>query len=60
MEVPATAAGVLAEIRVGAGEAAPVGAVVAVLAGVASSYPPPLAGEGREGAGPPSAAIASV
>src|SRR5262252_8372614 len=33
MEVPATAAGVLAEIRVGAGEAAPVGAVVAVVAG---------------------------
>src|SRR5438132_5424334 len=31
MEVPATAAGVLAEIRVGAGEVAPVGAVVAVV-----------------------------
>jgi pyruvate dehydrogenase E2 component (dihydrolipoamide acetyltransferase) len=33
MDVPATAAGVLAEIRVGAGEVAPVGAVVAVIAG---------------------------
>src|SRR6516225_4835831 len=32
MEVPSTAAGVLAEIRVPAGEAAPVGAVVAVIA----------------------------
>ncbi len=32
MEVPATSAGVLAEIRVGIGEVAPVGAVVAVLA----------------------------
>jgi pyruvate dehydrogenase E2 component (dihydrolipoamide acetyltransferase) len=51
MEVPATAAGVLAEIRVGAGEAAPVGAVVAVLAGAASSHPPAQAGEGRVGAG---------
>ena len=35
MEVPATAAGVLTEIRVGAGEVAPVGAVVAIVAGVA-------------------------
>jgi pyruvate dehydrogenase E2 component (dihydrolipoamide acetyltransferase) len=33
MEVPAIADGVLAEIRVAAGEVAPVGAVVAVLAG---------------------------
>ena len=32
MEVPATAAGRLAEIRVAAGEVAPVGAVVAVVA----------------------------
>src|SRR5215471_14898556 len=35
MEVPATAAGVIQEIRVGAGEVAPVGAVVAVLSGAA-------------------------
>src|SRR5262249_15825534 len=34
MEVPATAAGVLEEIRVLAGEVAPVGAIVAVLSGV--------------------------
>jgi pyruvate dehydrogenase E2 component (dihydrolipoamide acetyltransferase) len=33
MEVPATAAGVLQEIRVGVGEVAPVGAIVAVLSG---------------------------
>src|SRR6267142_1425899 len=33
MEVPSTATGVLSEIRVGAGEVAPVGAVVAVIAG---------------------------
>src|SRR6185312_14297315 len=33
MEVPATEAGVLAEVRVAAGEVAPVGAVVAVIAG---------------------------
>src|SRR5438477_3765940 len=32
MDVPATGAGVLAEIRVGAGEVAPVGAIVAVIA----------------------------
>jgi pyruvate dehydrogenase E2 component (dihydrolipoamide acetyltransferase) len=84
MEVPATSAGVLAEIRVPAGEVAPVGAIVAVIADGASAAadqtvaapaahaqaerasapsqrvpaqaapvvnPPPLAGEGREGAG---------
>src|SRR2546423_5875697 len=32
MEVPATEAGVLAEIRIGMGEVAPVGAIVAVIA----------------------------
>src|SRR3979411_6704 len=32
MEVPSTSAGVLTEIRVAAGEVAPVGAVVAVIA----------------------------
>src|ERR1700719_677246 len=37
MEVPATAAGVLGEIRVGAGEVAPVGAVVAVLTGASGA-----------------------
>ena len=40
MEVPSTTAGVLAEIRVPAGEVAPVGAVVAVIAdGTAASAP---------------------
>ncbi len=33
MEVPATTAGVLKEIRIGTGEVAPVGAIVAVLSG---------------------------
>jgi pyruvate dehydrogenase E2 component (dihydrolipoamide acetyltransferase) len=63
MEVPATAAGVLTEIRVGIGDSAPVGAVVAVLAGGLSSaegIPPPLAGEGREGAVQPVTAPPSV
>src|SRR5260221_2926576 len=41
MEVPSTTAGVLAEIRVPAGEVAPVGAVVAVIAdGTAASEQP--------------------
>jgi pyruvate dehydrogenase E2 component (dihydrolipoamide acetyltransferase) len=40
MEVPSTSAGVLAEIRVAAGEVAPVGAVVAVIAdGTGASAP---------------------
>jgi pyruvate dehydrogenase E2 component (dihydrolipoamide acetyltransferase) len=43
MEVPSTTAGVLAEIRVPAGEVAPVGAVVAVIADGASASPPPSA-----------------
>jgi len=37
MEVPATSAGVLEQIRVGAGEVAPVGAVVAILSGAAAA-----------------------
>jgi pyruvate dehydrogenase E2 component (dihydrolipoamide acetyltransferase) len=47
MEVPAITAGVLAEIRVPAGEVAPVGAVVAVIAGegAATVSAPPKAGE---------------
>jgi pyruvate dehydrogenase E2 component (dihydrolipoyllysine-residue acetyltransferase) len=51
MEVPATSTGVLTEIRVGAGEVAPVGAVVAIVAGAgepaakapAAAPPPPKA-----------------
>jgi pyruvate dehydrogenase E2 component (dihydrolipoamide acetyltransferase) len=41
MEVPATTAGVLAEIRVEAGEVAPVGAIVAVLSGAAGATTAP-------------------
>src|SRR6266702_4472808 len=42
MEVPSTTTGVLAEIRVAAGDVAPVGAIVAVIADKASaaSRPP--------------------
>src|SRR5512137_1318359 len=54
MEVPSTTAGVLAEVRVAAGEVAPVGAVVAVIsddgaavkaapAQAAAASPPPKA-----------------
>src|SRR5579883_777212 len=39
MEVPATEAGVLAEVRVAAGEVAPVGAVVAAAPGKAAAAP---------------------
>jgi len=40
MEVPATEAGVLAEVRVAAGEVAPVGAVVAVIAASGAAVKP--------------------
>ncbi len=53
MEVPATSAGVLAEIRVAVGQVAPVGAVVAVIGGAVAAVsaqaspvkaaPPPMA-----------------
>ena len=43
MEVPSTTSGVLTEIRVGAGEVAPVGAVVAVIAGQAGATTSPQA-----------------
>ncbi len=43
MEVPATEAGVLSEIRVVAGEVAPVGAVVGVIGGAAAAAKPPTA-----------------
>jgi len=50
MEVPATSAGTLTEIRVAAGEVAPVGAVVATVAGAGDArLPPPRAGEGGGG-----------
>src|SRR5215468_8052316 len=41
MEVPSTTAGVLAEIRVGVGQVAPVGAIVAVISGAAGAAPSP-------------------
>src|SRR3954471_534075 len=40
MEVPSTSAGVLSEIRVGVGEVAPVGAIVAVIAGEGGAAAP--------------------
>jgi pyruvate dehydrogenase E2 component (dihydrolipoamide acetyltransferase) len=40
MDVPATSAGILTEIRVGDGVEAPVGAIVAVIAGGAEAAPP--------------------
>ena len=49
MEVPAISAGTLTEIRVAAGEVAPVGAIVAVVAGVGGGLSPPLAGESWRG-----------
>jgi pyruvate dehydrogenase E2 component (dihydrolipoamide acetyltransferase) len=65
VEVPSTTGGVLAEIRVGVGEVAPVGAVVAVIAdsaaGVASAQagrrrePAPLAVTSKSAAPPPAA-----
>src|SRR5438309_1094075 len=63
MEVPATTAGVLAEIRVEAGEVAPVGAIVAVIrhaAGSAAAVPtataaPPTAATASPPAGSPAA-----
>ncbi len=43
MEVPSTTAGVLAEIRVPAGEVAPVGAVVGVIGAGGTAVPPKVA-----------------
>jgi pyruvate dehydrogenase E2 component (dihydrolipoamide acetyltransferase) len=42
MEVPATAAGVLEQIRIQVGEVAPVGAIVAVLSGTAGATAAPV------------------
>jgi pyruvate dehydrogenase E2 component (dihydrolipoamide acetyltransferase) len=54
MEVPATSAGVLAEIRVPAGEVAPVGAVVAVIAdGAGATEPAPKAAAAPAPSSPP-------
>ena len=56
MEVPATEAGVLSEIRVAAGEVAPVGAIVGVIGGPGASVAPSAA---AKPAPAPTAAAAS-
>jgi pyruvate dehydrogenase E2 component (dihydrolipoamide acetyltransferase) len=58
MEVPSTEAGVLAEVRVAAGEVAPVGAVVAVIAGSDAAVKPAAAAS-PAGASPPPKAPAA-
>ncbi|TMK06209.1 MAG: 2-oxo acid dehydrogenase subunit E2, partial [Alphaproteobacteria bacterium] len=60
MEVPSTTAGVLAEIRVPAGEVAPVGAVVAVIADGTAASAPPAAASAPAGRPAPVAASAAV
>jgi pyruvate dehydrogenase E2 component (dihydrolipoamide acetyltransferase) len=64
MEVPATSAGVIAEIRVAKGEVAPVGAVVAVLAdsaeAAAAHKPAPAAAKSIASTGAPVAAVAAA
>jgi pyruvate dehydrogenase E2 component (dihydrolipoamide acetyltransferase) len=62
MEVPATSAGTLTEIRVAAGEVAPVGAVVAIVAGAAgepAAKTPAKADAAPRAAVPTSAPIAA-
>src|SRR4051812_42794273 len=61
MEVPSTTAGVLSDIRVGAGEVAPVGAVVAVIVreGAAAPAPARAASAPAPKAVPPVAATAA-
>ena len=61
MEVPATTAGVLSEVRVAVGEIAPVGAVVAVIGGTsASAASSARASKAPAPAAPPRAAVASA
>ena len=75
MEVPATSKGVIAEIRVNAGEIAPVGAVVAVIgdkagatavsakgevAATASPLPSPPMGRGSAPSAPPTSNVQST
>ncbi len=59
MEVPATEAGVLAEVRVAAGEVAPVGAVVAVIAGSGAAVKPSAAAPSPAASSPPPKAPAA-
>src|SRR5712691_4712004 len=58
MEVPATEAGVLAEVRVAAGEVAPVGAVVAVIAASGTAVKPATAPAAAASPPPPKAPAA--
>ena len=58
MEVPATEAGVLAEVRVAAGEVAPVGAVVAVISGSGAAVKPMPAPSPAASSPPPKAPAA--
>ena len=61
MEVPSTTTGVLAEIRVVAGEVAPVGAVVGVISdGSGATASAPAAAAPHVASGPPAAPVASV
>lgn len=59
MEVPATSAGVLAEIRVPLGAVAPVGAVVAVIAASGSAAAPAMLGKSSAPKASPPAIAAS-
>src|SRR5262245_55263973 len=59
MEVPATEAGVLAEVRVAAGEVAPVGAVVAVIAASGATVKPAVAAAASAAPSPPPKAPAA-
>jgi pyruvate dehydrogenase E2 component (dihydrolipoamide acetyltransferase) len=60
MEVPAVSAGAITDIRVQAGEVAPVGAVVAVVTGAGEQAPPPKAASPAAIAiAPPTVSIAS-
>ena len=58
MEVPATEAGVIAEVRVAAGEVAPVGAVVAVIAASGTAVKPAAAPAPAASPPPPKAPVA--
>src|SRR5947208_3309466 len=53
MEVPSTTAGVLSEIRVAVGEVAPVGAVVAVIAGEGGGASEPATAKAGSGSQSP-------
>jgi pyruvate dehydrogenase E2 component (dihydrolipoamide acetyltransferase) len=60
MEVPATTAGVLQEIRVGAGKVAPVGAIVAVLSGAGDTSTAASAATPPASPGPPAVPAAPI